>query len=246
MATFFPIMRGIIDRRILINFRVRPGIVKRFLPAPFEPKLVRGWAICGICLIRLKHVWPRGFPAACSITSENAAHRVAVEWDEASQRCEGVFILRRDTNSLLNQIAGGHLFPGAHHGAKFEVWETDRRFKLEMRSVDGQTFIRVAARVMDGLSVGSVFPTHGDASDFFQAGALGWSVGPKSHAFEGLELRCDSWRMESLAIERVQSSFFENTDSFPPGTVEFDSAFLMRNVEHEWHRCGTHLPISKM
>jgi len=36
-------------------------------------------------------------------------------------------------------------------------------------------------------------------------------------------------------VERVESSFFEDKSRFPPGTVKFDCALLMRDIEHEWH-----------
>ena len=228
-------MRGIIDRRMLVNFRVRPEVLKRFLPVPFRPKLVHGWGMAGICLIRLKEIRPRGFPSAWGMDSENAAHRIAVEWDQAGERRQGVFIPRRDTNSLLNRLAGGRLFPGVHHAAEFRVWETGTRFKLQMRSVDGETFVRVVARVTDTFPADSVFKTLAEASVFFQAGALGWSARPESCECDGIELSCDSWHMEPLAVERVESSFFSNKDWFPPGSTEFDSAFLMRDIEHEWH-----------
>ena len=233
-----PAVRGVIDRRILVNFRVRPEVLKAFLPAPFRPKVVRESAMAGICLIRLKEIRPRGFPSACGMTSENAAHRIAVEWDEGGRRRQGVFIPRRDTNSWLNRLAGGRLFPGVHHAAEFRVWETGGRFKLQMRSADGASCVRVVARVTDALPVGSVFKTLTEASDFFQAGSLGWSARSASGECDGLELRCDSWRMEPLRVERVESSFFGNADWFPPGSATFDSAFLMREIGHEWHARG--------
>ena len=76
----FPAMRGIIDRRILANFRVDPDVLAKVLPCPFRPKLVNGKGIAGICLIRLKQIRPRFVPAFMGISSENAAHRIAVEW----------------------------------------------------------------------------------------------------------------------------------------------------------------------
>jgi hypothetical protein len=233
-----PTVRGVIDRRILVNFRVRPDVLREFLPAPFRPKLVQDCGMAGICLIRLKEIRPRGFPSACGLDSENAAHRIAVEWDEGGRRREGVFIPRRDTNSFLNRLAGGRLFPGVHHAAKFRVWETGGRFKLQMRSADGTSFVRVVARVTDALPAGSVFQTLAEASEFFQAGSLGWSARPDSGECDGLELRCDSWRMAPLTVERVESSFFSNADWFPPGAATFDSAFLMREIQHEWHARG--------
>lgn len=74
-----PALRGIIDRRILANYRVDPVCMAAALPQPFRPQLVNGFSIGGICLIRLKHVRPKGFPARWGLQSENAAHRIAVE-----------------------------------------------------------------------------------------------------------------------------------------------------------------------
>ena len=56
-----PVMRGVIDRRILANYRVDPECLQRILPAPFRPQLVDGHGIAGICLIRLKQIRPRFF-----------------------------------------------------------------------------------------------------------------------------------------------------------------------------------------
>src|SRR5262249_12062992 len=107
-----PIIRGVIDRRILVNFRVDPVVLGKILPSPLRPKLVNGTGIAGVCLIRLKHIRPRGLPAFVGVGSENAAHRIAVKWDEQGEGREGVFIPRRDTSSWLNKLAGGRLFPG--------------------------------------------------------------------------------------------------------------------------------------
>ena len=112
-----PVIRGVIDRRILVNYRVDPTIVAPMLPPPFRPKLFRGVGLVGICLIRLKQLRPAFLPAWIGISSENAAHRTAVEWDENGTTREGVYVRRRDTNSWLNTLTGGRLFPGFHHHA---------------------------------------------------------------------------------------------------------------------------------
>ena len=233
-----PAVCGVIERRMLLNFRCDPITLARLLPVPFRPKLVHGWGMAGICLIRLGQIRPIFLPANSGFRSENAAHRVAVQWGENGDEREGVFVPRRDTNSLLNRLVGGKIFPGIHHAAKFQVWETGNRFKLELQSDDGVAFVRVLARVTDELPNGSVFRSVSEASDFFQGGALGWSARPASNEFDGLELRCREWRMEPLAVGHVESSFFANRELFPPGSAEFDSAFLMRNIEHGWHARG--------
>lgn len=76
-----PDIEAVIDRRLLLNFRVDPETAARLVPAPFRPSLSTGFAIAGVCLIRLTELRPHGFPRAIGITTESAAHRFAVEWD---------------------------------------------------------------------------------------------------------------------------------------------------------------------
>jgi hypothetical protein len=229
-----PILRGVIDRRMLVNFRVRPEAIARLLPPPFRPRLVQGYAMAGVCLIRLKHIRPRFLPAALGISSENAAHRIAVEWEQDGELHQGVYIPRRDTSSRLNALAGGRLFPGVHHHARFEVVEWADAYRLALRSDDGQTRLSVRARLAPSLPPGSVFRSLREASEFFREGSVGFSPGVTTGHFDGLELRTFDWRMEALAVEVVESSFFNDSRRFPPGSVEFDCALLMRQVQHEW------------
>ncbi len=77
-----------------------------------------------------------------------------------------------------------------------------------------------------------------EASDFFRHGSLGWSPRAAGDGLDGLELRCLEWQMAPLSVEHLESSFFQDRGVFHPGAVEFDSAFLMRRVPHEWHARG--------
>jgi hypothetical protein len=229
-----PILRGVIDRRILVNFRVEPEILARLLPPPFRPKLVRGLGMAGICLIRLKQIRPRFFPAVLGMSSENAAHRIAVEWDERGQTKQGVYIPRRDTSSRWNSLAGGRLFPGVHHHARFSVEERPDFFRVALDSDDGRSHLAVEARPSPNLPGASVFRSLREASEFFEVGSVGYSPTSTAGAFDGLELRTFNWRLQPLAVERVVSSFFSDPARFPPGSATFDCALLMRGVEHEW------------
>src|SRR5262245_25155189 len=127
-----PVIRGVIERRILVNYRVDPDVLAVLLPPPFRPQVVNGYGVAGICLIRLGQIRPSGLPWWLGIGSENAAHRVAVKWEERGQVRRGVFVLRRDTNSRLNVLAGGRIFPGVHHRAGYRVRETANRFHVAM------------------------------------------------------------------------------------------------------------------
>jgi uncharacterized protein YqjF (DUF2071 family) len=230
-----PVIAGVIDRRILVNYQVDPDVLGRTLPAPFRPKLVGGVGLAGICLIRLRAVRPRGLPAWMGISSENAAHRTAVEWDVAGATREGVFVRRRDTDSRLNALAGGRIFPGVHHHGRFAVAESADHLRVAFASDDGAVAVAVEARPTGRVPAASVFASLVEASAFFQAGSLGYSVTRDAACFQGLELRCPIWQLTPLETVSVRSSFFADESIFPRGSVRYDSAFLMRNVVHEWH-----------
>jgi len=230
-----PTVRGVIDRRILVNYRVAPAVLTELVPPPFRPKLVNEMGMAGVCLIRLQHIRPSALPPLIGLSSENAAHRIAVEWDERGERREGVYIPRRDSSSWLSTLLGGRLFPAVLHHARFRVAEGDDHFQIELDSDDGQTHLAVAGRVSEHLSAASVFRSLQEASAFFERGATGYSATPRAGEYDGLELRSFNWRVEPLAIEHVESSFFDDGRLFPRGAAQFDCALLMRRIEHEWH-----------
>jgi uncharacterized protein YqjF (DUF2071 family) len=230
-----PTVRGVIRRRILANFRVDPEVMQRQIPDRFRPKLHEGFAVGGICLIRLEHIRPLMAPQILGVSSENAAHRVAVLWDEDGVTREGVFISRRDTNSQLNLLLGGRVFPGEHHEAAFNVLEAGDKIKFSMKSADESVAVEIDGATATALPESSMFASVPEASAFFEAGALGYSVTSDPGRLDGLKLETNEWRVEPLETSRVYSSYFGDEGKFPPGSIEFDHALIMRNIAHEWH-----------
>lgn len=210
-------------------------MIQRHLPAPFRPKLHDGQAIAGICLIRLEGIRPKGVPEILGLSSENAAHRIAVVWEDGGETREGVYIPRRDTASLVSHYTGGRLFPGEHHLAKFQVSDDGDRIELHMRAVDGAARVDIVGHAAPALPPASVFRNVSEASAFFEPGSLGYSATAGSRWLDGVVLKTRSWSVTPLAIEEVFSSYFSDETLFPPGSIAFDCALLMRNIEHEWH-----------
>jgi hypothetical protein len=229
-----PILQGDIDRRLLVNYRVEPAVLEPVLPPPFRPQLIGGWAVAGICLIRLSRLRPRWTPVVLGRRSENAAHRVAVEWDTPDGVARGVYIPRRDTSSVLNVVAGGRLFPGEHHRARFTTEEHDDHLRVAFESVDGSVAVDVSVDVVPHLE-STLFTDLATASAFFRSGSVGYSTTTGGPRLDGLELRTDAWRLEAAAVTAARSSFFDDPERFPSGSVALDSALLMRGVPVTWH-----------
>jgi hypothetical protein len=228
------ILDGVIERRLLVNYRVDPDVVTSMLPEPFRPRVVHGDAVVGICLIRLGSLRPHGLPAWAGVRSENAAHRVAVEYDTPSGPGHGVYIPRRDSNASLNTLAGGRLFPGEQHHARFRVDESPTAMHVAFATADTSTRVDVRVAVGVRFRGSALFDNLDDASEFFRHDPLGWSATRHADRFHGLELHTPSWRLEPARIERVSSSFFDDLEVFRRGSVELDSVFLMRDIVARW------------
>jgi len=234
-----PVIQGLIKRRILLNFRVAPEALKNILPGPFRPKLVRGQAIAGICLIRLENIRPKGLPGFVGLHSENAAHRIAVEWnDDSGALREGVYIPRRDTDSNLNLALGGRIFPGETHRARFEVHESGPQIDFTLASQDGVTRVHLKGAETTVWPAGSVFESLDEASKFFATGSVGFSVTSDPARLDGVTLKTQTWAIGALEISAASASFYEDPARFPSGSFTFDNALIMRNIEHEWHATG--------
>ncbi|NLT70626.1 MAG: hypothetical protein GXX91_08015 [Verrucomicrobiaceae bacterium] len=232
-----PTISGIIRRRILLNYRVAPEIIQAILPPRFRPKQIAGHAIAGICLIRLERIRPKGVPGVIGISSENSAHRIAVEWEaEPGHWKEGVFISRRDTSSRLNALAGGRVFSGVHHLSQFSVIDRTGEISIRVLADDlEQALVDIQVHETDEFPKASLFKTLEESSKFFEAGCVGYSSRPDSCVLDGLRLEVPDWRVAPLQVDRVRSRYHDDRSIFPTGSIAFDHALLMRDIPHEWH-----------
>jgi hypothetical protein len=228
-------IHGVIARRVLLNFRIEPEVMAKVLPKPFRPKLYGGKAIGGVCMIRFEGLRPRFAPDWMGMASENAAHRVAVEWGEEGRLREGVFIPQRNTASQLNKMMGGKVFPGVFSMSEFEVRERNDSVSIRIVDAQGVEQVRFAGESAAEHGAGSVFPTLEEAANFFSLGATGYSLSGDGRSFEGMELRSLSWKIAPMKATETYSRWFAREDVFPRGSVEFDCALVMRNIPHQWH-----------
>jgi hypothetical protein len=168
---------------------------------------------------------------------------VAVEWDDAAGRTQqGVYVVRRDSDSLLNRLAGGRIFPGVHHAARFQIGEVGREIEVSVASRDGQVAVSLWGEAADDLPEDSIFDSLLSASAFFEAGTLGYSPTANPVRFDGLTLKTERWHVKPLRVRECRSSFFDDPARFPRGSVTLDHALLMRDVKHSWHQAPALCP----
>ena len=232
MAT--PILCGVIKRRFILNYRADPEVVARLLPAPFNPKLYHGYAIVGVCLVRLESIRPRGMPAWLGVSSENAMHQIASEWiDRKGERREGSFVGRRDTDLWLAAILGRSLSRSGYHRARFAVRESASHAEFAYRSLDKTAEVVFSGDDAPNLPPSSCFKSLQE--DFFRTANSGSSLMQDPQTFDGIALETKEWQIRPFQINQVFSSFFDDKKRFPSGTIQFDHAVVMRDIAPAWH-----------
>ena len=221
---------GVIDHRILLNFRVAPEVMQKNLPKKFTPKIINGYAFGGICQVSLSEMRPKGAPLWLGMNSHNIAHRIAVNTQEG----EGVYVTRRYTNSTINNLLGGKVFPGVYQKACFDVVVSDDKYNVTVTNERKDSIMIIKAEVASELTKGSLFSSTLEVSDFFKKGNIGWSSRANDNHYDTIELMTEEWNMEPLHVEESFSAFFSDTQTFPEGSVEFDNAMIMRKLKHSW------------
>ena len=232
---FLDSIHGVIERRILLNYRIDPEVLQKVLPLGFRPKLFKEKGIGGVCMIRFGGLRPRMTPEWLGLGSENAAHRIAVEWEQDDGKKEGVFIPRRDTNSWFNKNLGGRVFPGIFQKSNFSVAESANSISVKIQQADGVEAASFSGDVTGKLPSTSLFQSTEEAASFFSLGATGYSATYEPNHYHGMELHFLNWKVEPMQITHAFSSIFCDPIRFPKGSVELDCALVMRNIDHEWH-----------
>lgn len=240
-----PRIESVLERRLLVNYRLDPEATARVLPPGLRPDLVNGFAVGGICLVRLGRARPAGLPGAIGLRSENAAHRIAVAWDGPDGEARrGVYIARRDTASRVVALVGGRVFPGEHHLARFAVRENDGEIRISLAGRDrglsrgggkgGGHDVSVRVAPTAEWPGGELFANLEAASRFFREAPVAYSARTAGSTLDGLELQAERWRIEPAVVVEARSGFFEDPSRFPSGGAEIDCALMMRNIPATW------------
>jgi hypothetical protein len=227
-------LEGQMNWRIMVNYRAELGILRQYLPAPFVPRSFDGYGMVGVSLLNQKNQRIKGLPKTVGLDSLQVLHRIAVSWTELDETYHGVYVPHRNTNSLVQVLAGGRMYPGLFHIARFRLEESEKGCKLEMKGRN-QMYLKVQGQQTSKFPRESVMRNVETARNFFGGPSLGFSPRYKQMIFDGLELVVEQSKLQPLRIEHLRSSFFEDTSRFPKGSIYFDHALIEKQVAHQWH-----------
>ena len=228
-----------LEQRLLMVFRAEPHSLAKWLPADVHLRPFRGLGIAGIWIERRPQKASRLLPARL-VATQNIVHHIYVTNDLAPQREKaGILVVRRDTSSRWQSWSTTGPEVVRRHHARFRVRRRHESIDLIADSDDRVMHVALAARLTEHLPDDSAFRSVADATAFLQPsaaflGAVGGLAPLVSH-------RSTKWRLQPLAVKRVESSLFSSPTT-PSGRLEFDSAFTLRSIEFSWQQepafCG--------
>jgi hypothetical protein len=214
-------LRGVIERRLLVNYRLDPDVAKDVLPAPLQARLIGGYAVAVIALAHLGRLRPAGLPAAAGLSRESAMHGIAVEWESPRSLHTGVFVVHRDSVG----VGTGRLVRG---GPRFSVDERIDGLRVAYTSRDRIVHVDVDVSLAPGLAGSALFRDVRAAARFLELdGAGGAAWGP---ALRGLKASAGDGCVSPARVRMATSSIFADTSVFPPGSMHLDSALLLRDI----------------
>ena len=237
-------LEGVMENRMFINYRADPHVVKRILPHPFVPSIIKGYAIIGICLIDLRELGSRWiFPKSLGLASKNTAHRFLVKIQGDDKGCDRFYISRRDCSSFLSTFIGNRMLANIHHQSEITIDESKGRYKIHTKNSKDGDYLNIDCEKNETLPEGSIFSDLQEVSNILEKISIGHSF-REDGTLNTLGLEIDNWEIIPLRVHNVQSCYFDDFSIFPKGSIELDHAVLMKNVKHRW-RMGDDIPPLK-
>mgnify|MGYP000134884593 CR=1 FL=1 len=229
-----PAIRGTIERRILVNYRVDIGTLGAVLPEPFRGREVgeSGKGIGSLCFMRIEDARLRFTPRSTGISVETLTHRISAERDSNGGTENCVYVPRRDVSSRFCATVGKSALPTDLGCADFRVWEKDGVCRVRVDCGEEYAGVEIHETGSDEITEGSVFDSVESASEFFCEAGMRYS--PSGERYDGIEFCPREFEMKPVEVKELQSSYFGKAES-----AELDSAFKMEGIEHEWRPRGS-------
>lgn len=232
-------VKGLIDWKILINYKVELSVLQQYLPKPFFPRSIRGFGLVGIAVTKQKGVRSIGRPAPLGLNAMLVEHQAAVTWEDGGRLRHGLYIPRRDTSSLLQLMMGDRLSGGLHHLARIRARIRQDRYVVSMRGMNQEGVrAKLMAKLTDRFPMGSVMKELETAVSFFESGKVAYSPLYKHSIFEGVEWNAQDFSIQPLRVERLEGNYWEEIAGFPKKSIFFDHAILIQGAPYQWN----HMP----
>ena len=217
---------GVVERRLLVNYRVELDVLDTVLTDPLRGREVgdTGKGVGSVCITRVEDTRPGFLPESLGVTVEMATHRVYARVEDGGDHC--VYVPWRGVSSRFHALVLSSLLPTDFDSADFLTEDRDgaRQVRVDWDSDVAGVVFRDTDR--DTVDDDSVFYSVESASTFLCEAGVEYAM--TGDVYTGVETCPDRTDLKPVEISDERSSYFGKLGG------EFDSAFGMTDVELAW------------
>ena len=204
------------------------------LPPGVRPREIKGYGLAGIALARRRGVPSVWLPDRFS-TFHQAIHFVLAMRTDPDGCGDGVIITRSDTSSRLQVWMGEHgLMRRRQQHARFRVAETREAIECVGESDDDRMRLAIKGRLVRWLPRHSLFASAAQALDLLRHDLEDLGLALPDAPLGGGRRGTRRCRLQPLALDRLESSWFGDSPLATGGALQWDSGFWIRDEELVW------------
>jgi hypothetical protein len=227
--SIIPSVRAVLAERFIVNFRMAPERMKRFLPVPWlEPAEVEGHAIASFCMLDLRSITVAPLPALAGLSSLSCAPRYAVVDRSENPAKPAVFVTERYTNSSFGSWFTSLGFSAPHPYVEASIATEADATRLSV-SDRGKTLF--AANVRPATSASSSIFNAQSFGAFIAQGVSSYGLSIHGERLTRVDLHKTDGTYEPLDVLELSGAAIEE---WTAAGAELDSAFRTSNGAYEW------------
>lgn len=227
-----PAVRAVMAERYILNFRMKPDAMRRFLPVEWlQPAEVGGYAIASFCMLDLRNITVAPLPALAGLSSLSCAPRYAVVDHSGAEEKPAVFVTERYTNSAFGSWFTSLGFSAPHPHVDASIARDGDAVRLSVVDDEKPLF---SAIVTTGKSNDSIFTPESFAA-FIAQGVSSYGLSIHGARLTRVDLHKNDGTYEPLATRAFSGPAVQ---PWLDAGAELDSAFRTTNGLYEWTYLG--------
>ncbi len=235
--SILPSVRAVLGERFIVNFRMKPDALKKYLQsvAPIDwlrPQEINGWAIASYCLLDLHNLTVAPLPAVAGLHSLSCAPRYAVIDTSGADEKPAVFLTERFTNSSFGAWFTGLGFSAPHPLVQAVIEHDGHTTALRVHQTGDAREELFAANVQaTDQCTSTVWQTTQEFVDFIAQGVSSYGMSRHAGRLTKLDLHKTDASYEPLEVLSLSGSVVAEWQACG---ATFDSAFRTQGGRYEW------------
>jgi hypothetical protein len=233
--SFLPAVRARLTERYILNFRMPPVKLEKYLPAPWlRPHVIRGHAIVSFCLLDLRDITISPLAARSGLRSVSCAPRFAVIDESQKGAPPAVYVTERRTSSAFGAWFTSLGFSAPHPYAAAQIRRQDQAIEIVVTERgEGQHFEAILRP--DRAARSEVFADPQEFGEFIKVGVTSYGLSRYPGLLTRLDLRKTEGRYDPLETMAIHSPV---VNQWAADGAVLDSAFRTVGGSYEWSYKG--------